>query len=126
MYGRGDIIRVIESAHTVALDEDEAARVWQAVVAGRWSVIDTLDSNGRRFILAQANAGPRHSMKELTKRERQIVEHAARGLSNKAIAYSLGLAPSTIATHLSAAKKKLGGATRMQLVEMFAMLDGFH
>jgi DNA-binding NarL/FixJ family response regulator len=125
MYGRGDIIRVIESAHTVALDAEEAARVWQALVAGRWSVVDTLESNGRRFILAQANASPHRGLKALTKRERQIVEHAARGLSNKAIAYALGLAPSTVATHLSAAKKKLGGATRMQLVEMFAMLGGF-
>jgi len=53
----------------------------------------------------------------LTLRERQVVGFASLGHSNKLIAYELGLKPSTIATHLSAAAKKLGLRSRLELIQ---------
>ena len=44
----------------------------------------------------------------LTPRERQVLGYAELGHSNKLIAYSLGLAPSTVATVLGKARKKIG------------------
>ena len=55
----------------------------------------------------------------LTVRERDIVGRAARGESNKVIAYELGLAPSTISGHLTKAAAKLGVRSRVELITMF-------
>ena len=49
---------------------------------------------------------PRQVITVLTARERQVVGHAALGRSNKAIAYSLGLSPSTVSTLLDRARKR--------------------
>lgn len=56
-------------------------------------------------------------MDRLNERERQVVSYAASGESNKAIGYRLGLATSTIATHLGSLYRKLGVKNRAQLVE---------
>ena len=41
-----------------------------------------------------------------------------RGAANKAIAYDLGLASSTVATHVATAKAKLRVRTRVERVEL--------
>jgi DNA-binding CsgD family transcriptional regulator len=47
-----------------------------------------------------AVAHPRLDWSTLTQRQRDIVEHAARGMSNKQIARHLGISPETVKTHL--------------------------
>ena len=49
-------------------------------------------------------------------RERVVAEHAALGKSNKLIAYELGIAESTVATHLSAVRRKVGARSRVELI----------
>lgn len=61
-------------------------------------------------------------MDRLNERERQVAGFAATGESNKHIAYRLGLATSTIATHLGAVYRKLGVKNRAQLARMHAVL----
>jgi DNA-binding NarL/FixJ family response regulator len=56
----------------------------------------------------------------LSERERAIGQLAARGKSNKLIAYELGLAESTVGTHLSAVMRKLGCGSRVELIRMLA------
>jgi DNA-binding NarL/FixJ family response regulator len=56
----------------------------------------------------------------LTERERVIAHLAALGKTNKLIAYELGLSPSTVATHLATALRKLGLRSRTQLVATLA------
>ena len=97
-------------------DPDAAVALWQALFAGRWSLLDHFDSDGKRFLVARKNdpAAPQPAL--LTLRERQVACYAAVGHSNKLIAYELGLSPSTVATHLSAAARKLGVASRVALI----------
>jgi DNA-binding NarL/FixJ family response regulator len=54
----------------------------------------------------------------LSERERAIVTMVACGMPNKIIAYELGLAPSTVATHFSAALRKLGLASRIEIIRL--------
>jgi DNA-binding NarL/FixJ family response regulator len=58
----------------------------------------------------------------LTKRERDVLQFAARGLPSKLIAYGLGIAESTVSTHLESATAKLGLLSRIELVRLAALL----
>lgn len=55
---------------------------------------------------------------ELTDRERDVVEQVCDGLSAKAIGRDLGLAPSTVSTHLYRAYRKLGVESRTALAHL--------
>ena len=49
----------------------------------------------------------------LTERQREILQHAALGASTKEIAMKLGLAPSTVKSHLAHIQDCLGARNRM-------------
>lgn len=53
---------------------------------------------------------------DLTCREVRIVGLVAGGFSSKEIAQVLGIAPSTVDTHLESAKSKLGARSRPNLI----------
>jgi DNA-binding NarL/FixJ family response regulator len=53
-------------------------------------------------------------LERLTRREREILNGVARGMSNKAIARELCVSDSTVEHHLTAIYAKLGCANRMQ------------
>jgi DNA-binding NarL/FixJ family response regulator len=86
---------------------DEAIAIWRALVAGRWSLVDHIESDGRRYVLAHRNDPNVPDIRGLSVRERQVLAYAALGHSNKVIAYDLGLSPSTVASHLARARAKL-------------------
>jgi DNA-binding CsgD family transcriptional regulator len=88
-------------------DPAEAVAIWHALVAGRWSLVDHFDSDGRRFVLAHRNDASVPDARGLTVRERQVLAYAALGHSNKVTAYELGLSTSTVASHLAHARAKL-------------------
>jgi DNA-binding CsgD family transcriptional regulator len=101
-------------------DPGEALDAWQGLVSGRWTLVDRTERDGRRFVLARRNDPAVSDPKALTPSERDVVAHARLGHSNKYIAYLLGLAPSTVATHLESARKKLGARSRRELMELLA------
>lgn len=70
----------------------------------------------RRFSRGTPSAHLRCVDALLTPREREIVERVAMGLSNKSVAYELGVCESTVATHLARAMRKLGVTRREALV----------
>lgn len=55
---------------------------------------------------------------ELTEREAVIVGHVASGLSSKEVALALGIAPSTVESHLESAKLKLRARSRPNLIAL--------
>jgi DNA-binding NarL/FixJ family response regulator len=97
-------------------DAGRAVALWRALIAGRWSLVDQFDRDGRRFLLAQRNDAALVGAGRLTERERQVAAFAALGHPNKLIAYELGLSTTTVATHLSHAAKKLGLRSRAALI----------
>jgi DNA-binding CsgD family transcriptional regulator len=103
----------------------EAVALWYALVAGRWSLIEHFDSDGRRYLLARRN-DPRLAPlagAALSQRQRQVLAYAALGHSNKVIGYELGISTSTVAVHLAAAAARLGGQTRLGVIQAFQQLQ---
>jgi DNA-binding CsgD family transcriptional regulator len=88
-------------------DPEQAVAIWRALVAGRWSLLEHFDSDGRRFIVAHRIDATVPDERGLTLPERQVVAYVALGRSNKAIAYDLGLSLSAVAHHLARARAKL-------------------
>jgi DNA-binding CsgD family transcriptional regulator len=52
----------------------------------------------------------------LTRREREVLELVAEGMSNRALAERLGISEHTVKSHVGALLGKLGAATRAELV----------
>jgi DNA-binding NarL/FixJ family response regulator len=88
-------------------DPGEAVEVWRGLVAGRWSLVDQVDTDGRRYLIAHRNDPTTPDLRALTAREQQVVGYADLGHSNKLIAYELGLSPSTVGVLLKGARMKL-------------------
>jgi hypothetical protein len=89
---------------------DEAVETWRGLVAGRWSLVDHFDSDGRRYLVAHRNDATTPDPRALTERERLVLGYADLGRSNKMIAYELGLSPSTVAVFLARAREKISKA----------------
>ena len=99
--------------------EDGALEGWRALVRGEWSLVDAFDSDGRRYLLARRNPARARDPRGLTDTEAAVAAYAAQGLTNKLIAYTLGIETSTVSTHLTSAMRKLGVASRPELVQRF-------
>lgn len=99
-------------------DGNAALESWRALVAGRWSLVDSFERDGRRYLVALRNDAQVPGLRALTLRERQVLGHAALGHSNKLIAYELGLAPSTVSSLLKRGLAKLGLRGRSGLLAM--------
>ena len=97
--------------------------VWQGLIDGRWSIVDRHDSDGRRFIVAVPNELGVPDRTSLTRQEVQVAALACEGYSDKWIGYTLGLARSTVATHLASAMAKLGVSSRVGLSTTFQPCD---
>jgi len=93
----------------------EALELWRALCAGRWSLVDRFESDGRRYLIAHQNQPHLPNLRGLSQREATVAAFAQLGQSNKEIAYTLGIAPSSVATHLGAALRKLGLPSRAAL-----------
>jgi DNA-binding CsgD family transcriptional regulator len=104
-------------------DADEALGIWEGLVAGRWSLVDHFDSDGRRYLLAHRNDPGAPDVRGLTLKERQVIAYVAAGHSNKVIAYELGLSMSTVSGHLARAKRKLGLPSLAAIRELLFQAD---
>lgn len=117
-------VRKIERARSELRhsDPEECLALWDALIAGRWSLVDTIDSDGRRFLLARKNEPDVVDPRALSSREQDVVRQVVWGHANKQIAYDLGISTSTVAEHLRRAQAKLNARTRAQLIRMLQPL----
>jgi DNA-binding CsgD family transcriptional regulator len=111
-------VLMLEKARGPVRETDPKAALadWKALVAGRWSLIDQIETDGRRFIVARQNDPVAPGPDMLTSREKQVVGYAKLGHHNKLIAYELGIADSTVRVLLARAAAKLGVHSRDELV----------
>ena len=61
-----------------------------------------------------------HRLKELTRRERQVMEHVIRGRLNKQIAVDLGIGEKTVKVHRARVMPKMGVRSVAELVQLVA------
>jgi len=80
------------------------------------TLVHTFEENGSRYIVARENDGHSQGIEALTGRERQIVEHATNGFTNKQIAYNLGISDATVRVLMARAASRIGVRTRRELL----------
>ncbi len=116
-----DAARRIDRARGSMRESDPggALQLWQALVRGRWSTVDWFDSDGRRYVIGIPNTPGHDDPRGLTERELQVVAYVFYGLTNKMIAYHLGLSTARVSGLLSSAMRKLGVRTRAALIKRF-------
>jgi DNA-binding NarL/FixJ family response regulator len=108
----------IDGARSRRAGPSEALELWRGLVAGRWSLVEHFDTDGRRYFIARRNDPTVPDPRALDLRERQVAAYAALGHPGKLIAYELGLSPSTVSKHLASALRKLGASNRGDLVQL--------
>ncbi|MFO0569142.1 MAG: helix-turn-helix transcriptional regulator [Polyangiaceae bacterium] len=118
------IVRGIDQARAgrKRRDSDSALDAWTALTLGRWSLVDAIESDGQRLVLALPNEPWALDPRALTLEERTIAAYVARGHSNKLIAYTLGLPAGTVATRTRIVLRKLGVRTRAEFVHRYLTL----
>jgi DNA-binding NarL/FixJ family response regulator len=104
-----------------ARDPGRATQVWAALMTGRGSIVDSFEREGRRYVVVRENDSSIED-RALRNQEMAVLQLAVCGMSNKLIAYELGLSSSTAGTHLRAAMRKIGIGSRAELVGLFAAL----
>lgn len=105
-------------------DVDQATKRWRPLVESSWTLLDEVDTDGKRFIVAVDNRPPtRVPQGQLSEREHQVLTQASLGHSNKVIAYELGLSDATVRVLIHRASRKLGTATRADTLAKFTARD---
>lgn len=97
-------------------DADAALASWEALLRGEYSIVDRFESDQRRYVVAHVNGPKLFDPRGLTAAEGAVAAWAARGHSQKLIAYELGLAQGTVGALLSRAYAKLGVRSRPELI----------
>lgn len=117
-----EAVRQVDAARASAQREGSARalEVWRGLIDGTWSLIDRHDHDGRRYVIAVPNPASPRDPRRLSPQVAQVAALAAAGYSDKWIAYGLGLARSTVATHLQTALADLGLSSRVALAKAFA------
>jgi DNA-binding NarL/FixJ family response regulator len=100
-------------------EPERALELWQGLVQGRWTLVDTVDTDGKRFVLARRNAPRPRAFDKLDAEERCVLSYAAFGHSNKDMAYELGCSMNAVSATLSRGLRKLGLRSRTELAVVF-------
>lgn len=69
-----------------------------------------------KHLLSKSNGSHKEKHKVLTDRQEQVLKLTASGLSNKQIAYELGITESTVKLHINSLLKAFGATNRTQAV----------
>lgn len=102
------------------IDPDDAAAQWSVLVSGQWSIVDFVDRDGKRLLLARRNRVEGPDVAALSGEERDVLWLATHGHSRKYIAYELGLSVAQVGRRLTTAMRKLKVDSRRDLLRRFA------
>jgi len=91
---------------------DAALADWPGLTSARWSLVEQIENDGRRLVLARRNDMSAPGPSKLSLLERQVVALAALAKTNEVIGYELGLSVATVATLMSRAMQKLATPAR--------------
>jgi DNA-binding CsgD family transcriptional regulator len=91
-------------------------REWRPLTCARWTLVDSFERGGARYVVARENQSHIEGLAALTDRERQAVVYVAIGQSTKETAYALGISDVTVRVLLARAAAKLGVRSRAALL----------
>ena len=97
-------------------DADELVRAVRAVYRGESALSPEITRKVVQQLAAGGPPGTAGQVEPLTEREIEVLRLAARGLTNKAIGYELGISDRTVQGHLANVYGKLGVSSRTEAV----------
>lgn len=110
-------VRNIDALRTKSRKAGRSAlETWHPLVDARWTLVDSFEEGGRRYVVACENESRPPTFEALTGRERQVVLQAALGFTNKEIAYALGISDSTVRVLIARAAARIGVRSRAELL----------
>lgn len=102
--------------------------LWDALLEGRWSLLDAFTRAGMRYLVAYRNPAEAGALRALSPLERRVLALALAGRAGKWIALELQLSESTVTRTLRLALRRLGIGTTNALAGVqgarFELLDG--
>jgi len=115
--------RILYTSNEATSDRGARLAAWADLVGGKYTlVVREQRRPGERIYLLLENAPDGRARRRLTGMEAAVVGAAARALPGKMIAYSLGIAPSTVSMTLSSATAKLGLESPTELARVVRVL----
>jgi DNA-binding CsgD family transcriptional regulator len=100
-------------------DAEKALEVWQGLAAGRWSIVDHTDTDGKRFVLAMRNVPEPDPREGLTPGQRRVAALVAMGHRDKEIAYMLGTSPDAVSGAMRRIRRTRNVHTRAQVAALW-------
>ncbi len=91
-------------------------REWRPLTRARWTLVDSFERGGARYVVARENQSCVRGLESLTDRERQAVAYLVVGQSTKETAYALGISDATVRVLLARAAARLGVRSRADLL----------
>lgn len=103
-------------------DPEAATATWRALVAGEYTLVESVERDGKRLLLARKNAPDARTLTALSATEAACAYFTALGHPQKLIAYELGISPSAAARTTRAAVAKLRLRSAEELVRVIGPL----
>lgn len=89
---------------------------WRGSIAARWTLVAVYERDGEQFLIARRKEISEFARNVLASRELQAICLLGRGLTNKEVAFEMGVSASTIGVLLWRAAIKLGTRGRRELI----------
>jgi len=109
-------------------DAGTQPRLWPALLAGQWRLVDSFTMSRTRYVIACKNRESDMVLRALRPREQCVLELSLDGRAGKWIALELGLSESTVSRARRAAVRRIGLADDAALAAartaVFEPLDG--
>lgn len=111
----------LEHAHAASCGNADALALWPALLAGRLTVVRRGTGASTRYLFLE-NPPAARATRSLSAAEVQTLTLAARGLTNKLVAYGLGISPVAASRRLETIALKVGVMSRSDLVRVASIL----
>ncbi|WAS96648.1 helix-turn-helix transcriptional regulator [Nannocystis punicea] len=115
-----EAVQAMDRARSVELrgSPERALELWRGLVAGRWSLVEHWERDGRRYLAAYTNRPGVLDPRALTSTEQSVLRHLALGATNKQASYALGLPEKTVSSCVTQILKKLRARSRVELAAL--------
>jgi len=104
-------------------EPEQSLEVLTTRLEAQWSVVSHFAEGPEEYVVARRNAAPafaKPGIELLTTREQQVVSYLMLGRNTKAVAYELGISPSTVRVLVSRALRKLDARSIEELAQRMA------
>ena len=100
----------------------EAVDLWQALAAGRYSLVEHVDTDGKRTWRVRQNEPAPDGFPELSAYERQVVQLTAMGHPERLISYETGLPLAKVRSLLQGGLDKLELDSPVELIKLWELI----